>query len=145
MASIKLMKNKMQILLSGATFLTLISCAHHRDVRPSDDGVHKVILNVEDKEEGYRNAMSQATDYCEELKLRPVVVNEGTKYQGSMDEQSYNRGKTASKVAQAVGGAVWAMGGQNESNAGGIVGVGGSVARGALGNGYQYVLNFRCK
>ena len=68
-----------------------------------------------------------------------------SEYQGTMDESTYNNGKTASKVAHAVGGAVWTMGGQKESTVGGITRLGGSVAREALGNGYQYVLNFRCR
>lgn len=132
------------IIASFATLL-LASCAHHRDVRPGEDGLNKVILNVEDKDDGYRNAMAQAEDYCKQSNQRPFIVTEGSKYQGNMDESTYNTGKTASKVAQAVGGAVWTMGGQKESTVGGIAGLGGSVARDALGNGYQYVLNFRCR
>lgn len=136
-----------QVKLFAASFATLLlaSCAHHRDVRPSEDGLNKVILNVENKDDGYRNAMSQAEDYCKQSNQKPVIVTENSKYQGTMAESTYNNGKTASKVAQAVGGAVWTLGGQKESTVGGITGLGGSVAREALGNGYQYVLNFRCR
>lgn len=134
-----------KLIVASLATLLLASCAHHRDVRPGEDGLNKVILNTEDKDEGYRNAMSQAEDYCKQANQRPFIVTEGSKYQGNMDESSYNAGKTASKVAQAVGGAVWTLGGKTESTVGGITGLGGSVARGALGNGYQYVLNFRCR
>ncbi len=120
-------------------------CAHHRDVRPGANGDHKVVLNQEDKEEGYRDAMSQAEDYCQQFHKAPVIVNEGTKYQGNMDEGTYQKAKTASKVAQAAGGAIWTLGGQTESTVGGVAGLGGSVARGALGNGYRYELVFRCQ
>ncbi|WP_413560809.1 hypothetical protein [Bdellovibrio sp. HCB209] len=139
------MKNLGYFTIIAAIATFGFGCAHHRDVRPAADGIHKVLLSVEDKDEGYRNAMSQAEDYCEQYKKRPVIVNEGSKYQGNVDESTYQTGKTASKVAQAAGGAIWAMGGQTESTVGGIAGLGGSVARGALGNGYRYELNFRCQ
>ncbi len=113
------------------SLLTLtVGCAHHRDVRPSADGVHKVILKTEDKDEGYRGAMRQAEDYCEKVagNKAPMVVKEGSQYGGSLEESTYKNAKTASKVAQAVGGAGYAFGGRRESTAGGIVGL-GAVSR----------------
>ena len=53
-----------------------------------------------------------------------------------MNEDTYNKSKTASKVASAVGGALWVFGGKNESTIGGITGLGGAVANQALGKGY---------
>ncbi|WP_413576236.1 hypothetical protein ACLVWU_17785 [Bdellovibrio sp. HCB290] len=139
------MKNSLRLVSLVAISMLAFGCAHHRDVRPSASGDHKVLLNIEDKEAGYRDAMSQAEDYCKQSGRMPVIVNEGSKYQGNMDEGTYQKAKTASKVAQAAGGAIWAMGGQTESAVGGIAGLGGSVARGALGNGYRYELVFRCQ
>ncbi|WP_413585674.1 hypothetical protein [Bdellovibrio sp. HCB274] len=139
------MKTMNRLVLIFAITAFGFGCAHHRDVRPSANGDHKVLLNIEDKEAGYRDAMSQAEDYCKQTGKMPMIVNEGSKYQGNMDEATYQKAKTASKVAQAAGGAIWAMGGQTESTVGGIAGLGGSVARGALGNGYVYELNFRCQ
>ena len=130
--------------ISGAAFLT--SCAHHRDVRPGSDGLHRVVFQTEDKNQGFRDAMSQAQHFCESRGARsPVIVNEDSKYTGSMDEQSYKTGKTVAKVAQAAGGAAYVFGGRNERNAGGIVGLGGGIANSAMGEGYTYEMKFKCE
>ena len=46
--------------------LLLSACAHHRDVRPSADGIHKVVVRAEDTDEGSRDAIKQANHFCEE-------------------------------------------------------------------------------
>ena len=105
--------------------LTLAACAHHDDVRPSEDGVHRVIFNTDNKDDGARDGLKQANHYCAEENKRAVVVSEASKYSGTMEEGTYRNSKTAAKVAQGIGGAAWVFGGKNESNAGGIVGLGG--------------------
>ncbi|MBK9321947.1 MAG: hypothetical protein IPM97_03135 [Bdellovibrionaceae bacterium] len=135
----------MKILTFCLLVLVLVSCAHHRDVRPSSTGEHVVKFNTESKEEGYRNAMSQAEDYCKELQKRPVIVNEKSDYTGTMKEETYNNSKKAAKVAEAIGSAGMVFGGKNERNAGGVVGLGGAIADGAIGSGYTYTLVFRCQ
>ncbi len=93
------------VLVFGLVFL---GCAHHRDVRPGSEGEHKVVFKTEDKDEGFRNAMSQAEHYCKERGGKsPVVIKEDSKYSGNMDEKSYQTGKTVAKVAQGVGGAAY--------------------------------------
>lgn len=136
---------KFKLALVGSVLL-LGACAHHRDVRPGADGVHRVTFQTEDKDEGYRNAMSQAEHYCKEKSSgSPVILNEGSQYTGSMDEGSYRTGKTVSKVAAAAGGAVFALGGKKESTAGGIVGMGGGIANAAMGKGYTFEMKFKCQ
>ena len=61
-----------------------------------------------------------------------------------MDEQSCKNAKTATKVAKIVGGAAWVLGGRNESNLGGIVGLGGAVGDEVLGEGYTIEMRFKC-
>lgn len=141
------MKNYILSAASVAIVGLSLSCAHHRDVRPSSDGIHKVTFQTEDKAEGYRNAMSQAEDYCKEMAngKSPAIVSEQSQYSGTMNEENYNTAKTASKVAQAVGGAGYVFGGKAESNAGGIVGLGGGIASSAIGQGYTYEMKFRCQ
>lgn len=127
-------------------FLILSACAHHNDVRPSSDGVHRVILKTEDKDEGFREGMSQARHYCKESGNRsPVVMSEESKYTGSMNESNYKAGKTAAKIAQAAGGAAYVFGGKNEKSAGGIVGLGGGIAKEAMGEGYSFEMKFKCE
>lgn len=135
------MKN---LLFVSAAFL-LASCAHHRDVRPSMKGMHKVKFQTEDQNSGYSNAKSQADHFCEKRGKTAYIGKEGYKYSGDMDESTYKKSKTASKVAQGVGGAAYVFGGKKESNAGGILGLGGSIADGVIGKGYTYTMYFQCK
>lgn len=107
----------MKILLIAFS-LSLISCAHHRDVRPNDSGIHSVSFLTEDKTSGYQNGNSQANHFCEQRKKSAYIVKEGYKYTGTMDEETYKNTKTASKVASGVGSAAFVFGGKKESNAG---------------------------
>lgn len=136
------MKNTIIILFS---FILLTACAHHRDVRPSEDGVHRVVVHTDDSEEGARNAIEQADHYCDQYKKHAVFVKEEQKYTGDMDEKTYKNAKRATKVAQVVGGTAWVFGGRRESNLGGIVGLGGMAGDAALGKGYSVEMRFRCK
>ena len=133
----------MRILLLISLFI--VSCAHHRDVRPSASGKHRVILQTENNTSGYNNAKGQADHFCETEGKRAYIVKEGHKYTGSLDEETYKRGKLASKVAKGVGSAGFVFGGKREKTAGGIVGLGGQVADSAIGTGYTYTMLFKCK
>lgn len=130
------------LLISGS--ILIFSCAHHRDVRPGADGIHRVVIQTSDKSEGARQAIAQANNYCEEYKKHPAFIDEKQAYTGDMDEQKYNTGKKLSKAAKVVGGAAWVFGGRNESNAGGVVGLGGAAADAALGDGYTVTMSFKC-
>ncbi len=132
-------------IFSFLLFLGFVSCAHHRDVRPGDSGIHKVILQTESKDEGYRDAKNQADHFCEQSKKSAYIVSEGSKYTGDMKESDYKKAKTITKVTKGVGGAGYVFGGKKERNAGGILGLGGQVADSALGKGYTYAMTFRCK
>ncbi len=115
-------------------FVAMAGCAHHRDVRPGDDGVHRVVIRSDDTEAGGREGIEQANHFCKERGQYAAFIKEDNKYTGDMDEQSYKNAKRVSKAAQAVGGL-----------AGGMVGMGGSVADDALGEGYTTEMKFRCK
>lgn len=123
----------------------LVSCAHYPDVRPGENGIHRVVILSETKEAGSREAMSQAESYCESKKLSPVYLDEKSKYIGSMSEDDYNKTKTIGKVASAVGSTAYVFGGKKESNAGGIVALGGVAANAATGNGYSFEMKFKCQ
>jgi hypothetical protein len=134
----------MKLLLLTSVFL-LASCAHHKDVRPNDSGVHNVSFQTEDKSSGYQNGNSQANHFCEQKKQTAFIVQEVYKYTGSMDEDTYKATKTASKVASGVGGAAFVFGGKKESDAGGLIGLGGGIANSVAGSGYTYTMSFKCK
>lgn len=135
----------MKIFGVGVLVLLLSSCAHHRDVRPSDDGVHRVVVRAEDADEGSRNAIKQANHFCEKRNQYAAFIKEDQKYTGDMDEQTYRNAKRATTVAKTVGGAAYVFGGKRESNLGGVVGIGGAAADAAIGNGYTVEMTFRCK
>ena len=135
-----------QGLLLGTVTLFLVSCAHYPDVRPSSDGPHKVVLQMERKNEGFKEAFSQAKDFCDDVyEKRAVHIKDQSKYVGTMDEAEYNRYKTASEVIGAVGGAAAVFGGKNERKAGAVGAVGGGIADNALGKAYEFTLWFKCE
>jgi len=132
-----------KVIVLAALFLS--ACAHHKDVRPGDDGIHRVLVRAEDTDEGSRDAIKQANHFCEKRGQYAAFVNEEQKYSGDMDEQNYKNAKRATKVAKTVGGAAWVFGAPKESNLGGIVGLGGAAADEAIGKGYTVDMKFKCK
>lgn len=136
----------MNYIKSVFILLLLSACAHHHDVRPSADGIHKVIFKTDDKDEGGRDALSQANNYCEEVeKKRAFIVDEISKYTGSMQEDNYKITKNVGKAATIIGGTTYGMGGKTESSVGGIVGLGGVTAGAIAGKGYTYEMKFKCQ
>ena len=131
-------------ILSGGLLVLLYSCAHHRDVRAGAEGIHRVVVKAEDTDEGARDAISQANHFCKQSNKTAAFINEEKKYTGDMKEADYKSAKTASKVAQGIGSAAWVLGGRQESTAGGIVGLGGSIARDVIGEGYTVEMKFKC-
>ena len=125
--------------------LLLVSCGHHRDVRPSSDGIHRVQVTSEDEEQGQRDALAQARHFCEETyKKTAGIKTEKTFYSGSMDEENYRATKMASKVLKQGGSSAWVFGGKKESNAGQVAMGTGSVLDSAAGKGYTTQMTFEC-
>jgi hypothetical protein len=134
----------MKILLLGLS-LFLVSCGHHRDVRPGASGVHKVVVRAEEKETGERDAIEQAKHYCKQSKRSAFFIEENSKYDGDLDESTYKKARVITKVAQAAGSGAFVMGGRRESTAGGIGVIGGSAGQAALGKGYLVQMAFKCQ
>lgn len=136
----KITKSVLIIFLMG-----LISCAHHKDVRPGVKGVHIVRVMADSSHQGTRNATKQAQHFCEKRQLDAAFIDESNKYTGDMDEDTYITTKTASKVAQIVGGSVFAFGSRGRHRgAGGVLGLGGHVAGTIAGKGYTVTMSFKC-
>ena len=128
-----------------ALLLTVASCAHHRDVRPSASGKHIVSFQTDRANQGYKQAKSQADHFCEERGKNAYIEKEESVYIGSIKQSEYEKRKTAAKVVQGVGSGVFAFGGKKESPLGGIAALGGGIADEAIGKGYNYKLHFICK
>lgn len=139
------MKSKVLLLCVFGLNLFVLSCAHHRDVRPGADGIHRVVISTDNPDAATRDAISQANHYCKQSKREAAFINEEKKYTGDMDEQTYKNAKRATTVAKTVGGGVWALGGKRESGVGGVVGLGGVAGDAALGNGYTVEMKFKCQ
>lgn len=133
-----------RILAVSFLTMTLVACAHHRDVRRGSEGVNRVVVEAEDQESGIKNAMAQAKHYCSEKNQEAEFITEKETYKGDVEESTYKKAKTATKVASVVGGAAAVFGGRNERAAGGLALLGGAAGRAALGKGYQVEMTFRC-
>ena len=138
------MSSKFSLVLVSTAALMLGACAHHRDVRPSADGVHRVVVSTDDQDEGAREAIKQANHFCKERGLQAAFVNEESKYKGDMSESSYKNAKKATTAAKVLGGTAYVLGGSNESAIGGVVGLGGVVGDSVLGKGYSVEMKFKC-
>jgi hypothetical protein len=123
----------------------LVSCAHHNDVRPGADGTHRVVIPTDDKDEGARQAISQANHYCSTMNKNAAFIDEKSEYKGDIAEESYNTGKKVATAAKVLGGSTYVFGGKNESNIGGIVGLGGVAGDAVLGKGYKVEMKFKCQ
>ena len=132
------------MILLFAFMFTLVSCAHHRDVRPGADGVNRVVIAVDEDMHGSREALSQASHYCESLGKRAAIVSEDKKYSGDMKEEDYKKAKTATKVIGAIGGVTSIFGGRNERKAGFATAIGAGVASDVIGKGYTFEMKFKC-
>lgn len=135
----------MKLLLLGVGLL-FVGCAHYPDVRPGENGVHRVIIEGAEKESAEREAIRQARSYCDDKKMEAVFLNEDTKYQGSMNENDRKTIRNASKAAGAVGGAMGVFGGENERNAGAVIGGAGGVGTIMTGeDAYRSEMKFKCR
>jgi hypothetical protein len=117
------------ITASFTTLFILSACAHHRDVRPGDKGVHSVLVEASNKQEGSRDAIKQARNYCEQFEKQAVFLKESRRYTGDMKERDYKNAKRGAKVAQSIGA---------------LAGI-GHRADSVIGQGYTVSMKFRCR
>jgi hypothetical protein len=134
-----------RLALLALTAFALAGCAHHKDVRPGADGVHRIEVQAEDTESGTRDAIAQARHYCEEHKKEAVFLKEDKKYTGDLDEETYKTGKRIATVAKGAGAGVFVFGGRKERQAGTAAGIGGAIGDDVLGKGYTVDMRFKCQ
>ena len=123
-----------------------VSCAHHKDVIPQADGVHRVMIQTDDVDGATKKCIKEANHYCKSKNQEAAFVGtEDKKYTGDMDERDYKQAKRVSEVAKTVGGAVWVFGGKTERQLGGLAGLGGIGADAYLGKPYTVEMRFKCQ
>lgn len=131
--------------------LLLSACAHHKDVRPGSEGLHRITVEAEEQEDASRDGLSQAQHYCESIKkTSAAVVNEKSTYIGSMDENTRKTVKQVSRAASMVGGTVashgFVSGDKNAQNIGGATALGGYAGQEITGGkNYRFEMTFRCQ
>lgn len=133
------------VFVAGSIFaLIAVGCAHHHDVRPGVDGIHRIVLKTDNIEQSQQEALAQASHYCESMKKQFAIIEEHTGYVGNMSEQDYRAGKAAAKVASGVGAAATVFGGKNEKTLGGLAAIGGGIGDSVLGKQDQVEMKFKC-
>lgn len=124
--------------------LILSACAHHKDVRPGADGVHRVVVRGAEASGVERKAIDEANHFCKQFGQIAYVVNEEkTQYTGSMDENTRKTIKKASTAAMVIGAGV---GHGRNTGAGQVLG-GAGTAGWIMTSGDDYVadMKFKCQ
>jgi hypothetical protein len=134
---------KIIVITLGLLFIT--GCAHHKDVRPGADGIHRVVIQTEGDESQKRDAIDQANHFCKQQNKYAAFVEEKQQYSGTMKESDYKNAKVASKVLSTVGGGAYVFGGKRESNAGGVGILAGQAVDAATGKAYTVEMRFKCQ
>ena len=128
-------------LLSGCSYWS-----HHRDVRPDASGTHTIILNTDDHTSGYREAKSQADNFCSKQNKATYILSEEYRYVGTISESDYLALKAAARVARNVGKVVWGLSKDEKGEDTGLAtAAGGAIANDAIGIGYTYTVKFQCQ
>ena len=124
-------------------FALLVGCQHHRDVRPSPDGVHTVAFYTDDKGEGAREAIAQADHFCQETEHAAVILSESIEYFCEMEEAEYIVAKNLARAAEMAG-HVLDVDDTGSDNTGDIISAAGTFADEALGDCYEVDMRFEC-
>ncbi len=138
---------KIHLVLILSLGLFLISCAHHRDVRPGN-GIHHVVVREQNREAAERNAIDQAEHFCKERNQHAVIIEEKkTEYTGKMDESTRDTVHKASTAAMVLGGGAGGFGPTHGTKTAGAVlgtaGTAGYIMTG--GDDYTADMKFKCE
>lgn len=141
------MKNIYQILTIYFLVITSFTACSTAKVRilPGEDGINRVSSKDREKDGAEEAALDKANSYCENQKKQMLVVREDkTSYEGSMNEETRNAIRKASKLAML---GAWPVGIFSKSTAlGSAVGGAGLVGHTMTNDrDYEAKFSFRCK
>jgi hypothetical protein len=117
-------------------------------VMPGEDGVNRVVSRDIGRDGAEEASVEAANEYCEKQKKTAVFMKgkDSTKYTGSMDENTRNTVRKASKAAMILGGAGGVLGGGGTQTAGAVLGGAGTVGTVMTSDrDYQAELEFKCQ
>jgi hypothetical protein len=113
-------------------------------VMPGEDGNNKVVARDIEKDGAEEAAVKAANKYCKSKNQEAVYSGDKTNYTGSMDEETRNTVRNASKAAVILGGP--SMGGMGDPSPGAVVGTAGTVGYSMTSDkDYESVVTFKCK
>ncbi|MFP4213969.1 MAG: hypothetical protein ACLFRL_07640 [Desulfohalobiaceae bacterium] len=94
------MKN-LAVIAVGCVFFALIGCSTKSNtvVLPEDDGVYKVVALNSSENAANQEAVSKATETCNDLDKSMVVQNHASKYQGGMAKGDKELLQVGSEIA----------------------------------------------
>lgn len=140
----------MRISSLNLTLLSLVvACSTAKvNVMPGEDGVNKILVRDIERDNAEEAGVKAAHEYCEKHDKQAVFLNNKTEYQGSMDEDTRNTVRKASRAAQVVGGGLGGYGyhRDGDATAGAVLGSAGTVG-GMMTNDrdYKTEILFKCK
>ncbi|MCF6437272.1 MULTISPECIES: hypothetical protein [Pseudoalteromonas] len=135
----------MKSLLTAITTTVLLSaCAHHDDVRPGNDNQHYVVIKSVDRSEGIKEALGQATHYCEQSQSNMVVLNETIDYKGELPEHDYLKTRATAEFVTEAGSWLWIIGDGHVDDVAAVAAVAGAGKLHSMGAPYFVTVNFRC-
>lgn len=141
------MKSRIKNIILSSLIFIFGACAHHSDVRPNADGIHRISLQADFKDASDQSseAMKQANHYCKESGKQAFVVEEKCQYTGSMKESDYIAAKKAARAAEAVGDVLFGTNYGKHAKTGDTIGESGEAADDVIGKGYTYEMKFKCQ
>jgi uncharacterized protein (DUF2345 family) len=114
-------------------------------VMREDDGTNRVVSRDIERDDAEEEAFDAAEDFCEDQGKRVVVLkDEGTKYTGSMNEDTRKTVRNASKAAMILSGPTGVV--SKSVPVGAVVGAAGTTGY-VMTNDRDYTaeLRFRCE
>jgi hypothetical protein len=138
------MKN-IKSIISISLAILLTACAHHDNVRPSDNGEHYVVLTAVTKSEVSKEAIKQSNHYCDEQDKKAYVLNENIEYKGSLSEEEYLTKHNIANAVKTAGTALWMFGEEKANDAGAAIAIGGGAFENSLGQPYELKMSFTCR
>ncbi|CAM4243008.1 hypothetical protein [Pseudoalteromonas byunsanensis] len=135
------MKN---LLIAVTTAAILSACAHHDDVRPGNNSQHYVVIKSVDRNEGIKEALSQATHYCEQSQGTMIVLNETVEYTNEIPEHDYLKTRSTTEFITEAGSWLWILGDGYVDDVAAVATIAGAGKLHSMGAPYSVTVNFRC-
>lgn len=125
-----------------SSFLLIGCSTANVRVMPGGSGTNRVISTDIEKDDAEKAAVDGAQEYCDKRHKQAVFVKEDTKYTGSMDENTRNTVRKASRIASVLG----SQSRGYDPDQPGAIETAGSVGSGMTNDrDYKSEMSFKCE